>query len=597
MAKAKYIVGIDLGTTNIVLSYAPLSAADGEGQNQITLLPIVQELAKGAVEKLEILPSFIFERVKEKPVLTWEEDSKYIVGDYARERGAEVPDRLISSAKSWLCNTRIDRTQPVLPWNSPEENARISPLQAMSMFMRHVRHAWAEEFSKDKLEDQKVVVTIPASFDAAARDLIVEAARMAGLPTVTLLEEPQAAFYSWISQSEKPWRQQVKKGDVVLVVDVGGGTSDFSLIEIGEAEGDLSLERVAVGNHILLGGDNMDLTLAYVARKKLEDNNKKISQWQTVQLSHQCRKAKEQLLNDSEKDSVPIVISGRGSSVIGGSLKTSIDRTDIETTIVDGFFPNCSMDDEPVEDTSGGVREVSLMYAADPAITRHLAKFLRSQNSPEKQYGFPQAILFNGGVFRSEIFRNRLIEVVNSWLENAGKEKIRILEGVELSQAVARGATYFGIAREGKGIRIRGGVSQSYYLGIESSLPAVPGFKPPLKALCVARQGTEEGTVSDVPARTFGLVIGKTAEFKFFKSNCRREDEFAQMIEEIDDTFEDTSSLLVELPAYEGMKAGDLVDVGLQVAVTEIGTLEVFCLARKGDHRWKLEFNVRDTGR
>ena len=595
MAKAKYIVGIDLGTTNIVLSYAPLAAVDGEEPAQITLLPIVQELAKGAIEKLEVLPSFIFERLKEKPVLTWEDDSQYIVGDYARERGAEVPDRLISSAKSWLCNPRIDRTQPVLPWNSPEENAKISPLAAMAIFLRHVRHAWAEEFAKEKLEDQKVVVTIPASFDAAARDMIVEAARMAGLPTITLLEEPQAAFYSWISQSDKPWRQQVKKGDVVLVVDVGGGTSDFSLIEISEADGDLSLERVAVGNHILLGGDNMDLTLAYVARRKLEESSKKISQWQTVQLSHQCRKAKEILLSDPSKDSVPIVISGRGSSVIGGSMKTTIERGDIEQTLVGGFFPVCDMNDDPVEDTSGGVREISLMYAADPAITRHLARFLRSQNSADRQYGFPKAILFNGGVFRSEIFRNRLIEVINKWLETAGKESIRVLEGIELSQAVARGAAYYGIAREGRGIRIRGGVSQAYYLGIESSLPAVPGFKPPLKALCVAKQGTEEGTVSDVPGRTFGLVIGKTAEFKFFKSNCRREDEFAQMVDEIDETFEDTSSLQVELPAYEGMKAGDLVDVGLQVAVTEIGTLEVYCLAKRGDHRWKLEFNVRDA--
>ncbi|MDD3146819.1 MAG: Hsp70 family protein [Candidatus Riflebacteria bacterium] len=595
MAKAKYIVGIDLGTTNIVLSYAPLAGAGGEEPAKISLLPIIQELAKGAVEKLDVLPSFIFERVKEKPVLAWEDDSQYIIGDYARERGAEVPDRLISSAKSWLCNTRIDRTSPVLPWNSPEENTKISPLQAMATFMRHVRHSWAEEFSKDKLEDQKVVVTIPASFDAAARDLIVEAARMAGLPAITLLEEPQAAFYSWISQNDSPWRQQVKKGDVVLVVDVGGGTSDFSLIEISEANGDLALERVAVGNHILLGGDNMDLTLAYVARRKLEESNKKISQWQTVQLSHQCRKAKELLLTDPGKDSVPIVISGRGSSVIGGAVKTSIERSDIEQTLLDGFFPACNMADDPVEDTSGGVREISLMYAADPAITRHLARFLRSQNSEDRQYGFPQAILFNGGVFRSEIFRNRLIEVINSWLEGAGKEKIKVLEGIELSQAVARGATYFGIAREGQGIRIRGGVSQAYYLGIESSLPAVPGFKPPLKALCVARQGTEEGTVLDVPGRTFGLVIGKKAEFRFYKSNCRREDEFAQMIEEIDETFEDTSALQVELPAYEGMQAGDLVDVGLQIAITEIGTLEVYCLARRGDHRWKLEFNVRDS--
>ncbi len=595
MAKAKYIVGIDLGTTNIVVSSAAVAAAEAEEAPEINLFPLLQEQAKGAVEKLEAMPSFLFERLKEKQVLPWDKDSKFIIGDYARERGADVPDRLISSAKSWLCNTRIDRTRPVLPWSAPENNEKLSPLQAIANFIEHVRLAWNEENGKDKLENQKVIITIPASFDAAARDLTVEAAKQAGLPEVTLLEEPQSAFYSWIAQSDKPWRKQVKKGDTVLVVDVGGGTTDFSLIEISEAEGDLSLERVAVGNHILLGGDNMDLTLAYIARQKLEESKKKVSQWQTIQLSHQCRKAKELLLADESKESVPVVVSGRGSSVIAGSLKTTIDRKDVEEVLVDGFFPDCSMTDEPQEETGSGVREISLMYAADPAITRHLAKFLRSQKTEDKEYSYPQAILFNGGVFRSAIFKNRLVEVINSWLKDAEKEPVKVLEGIELSAAVARGASYFGIAREGKGIRIRGGVSQSYYLGIESSLPAVPGYKPPLKALCVAQQGTEEGTTLEIKDRTFGLMIGKQAEFKFFKSNCRRDDTFGAMIEEMDDDFAETSSLVIELPAYEGLKAGDIVDVTLQVSITEIGTLEIYCLAQEGDHRWKLEFNVRDA--
>ena len=596
MGKPKYIVGIDLGTTNVVVTYSLLADINSEEPTEIKMFPILQELAKSAKEEQEVMPSFIFERVKEKPVLPWDdEESKFIVGSYARERGADVPDRLISSAKSWLCNTRVDRTQAILPWGAPDTIAKISPLEAMASFLGHVRNAWNEENKKDKLEDQKVSITIPASFDAAARDLTVEAARKAGLPEVTLLEEPQAAFYSWISQSENPWRKQVKKGDVVLVVDVGGGTSDFSLIEINEEEGDLTLERVAVGNHILLGGDNMDLTLAYHARGKLEAAKKKVSQWQTIQLSHQCRKAKEDLLNDPEKDSAPVVISGRGSSVIGGSLKTSIEREDIENILIDGFFPECDMDVEPSGDSSAGFRELNLSYAADPGITKHLARFLTSQNGGEKEYGYPQAILFNGGVFRSEIFRDRLVKVINKWLTDAGKEEINVLEGIELSKAVARGASYFAIAREGKGIRIRGGVSQSYYLGVESSLPAVPGYKPPMKALCVAKQGTEEGTTLDVEERSFGLVIGKNVEFKFFKSNCRREDEFGLMIEEMNDDFEDTSALSIELPAYEGMKAGDVVDVNLQVAVTEIGTLEVYCKEKAGDHKWKLEFNVRDT--
>ena len=593
MAKQKYIVGIDLGTTNIVVGYALLAVKEDE-KPEINLLPIAQELAKGAIESLDVLPSFIFERIKEKPVLDWDLESKFIIGEYARERGSEVPDRLISSAKSWLCNPRINRKESILPWNAPEGAEKISPFKAMSIFLNHVREAWNRKFTKDKLENQKVVITIPASFDAAARDLIVEAAKGAKLPTATLLEEPQAAFYSWISQNEKPWRKQVAKGDTVLVVDVGGGTTDFSLIEIGESNGDLSLERVAVGNHILLGGDNMDLTLAYIARQKLEASKKKINHWQTIQLSHQCRKAKEDLLTDTNKESAPVVISGRGSSLIASTIKTTIERKDLET-LIEGFFPMCSYEDSPVEDTEGGVREINLMYAADPAITRHLAKFLRSQNSETKSYGYPRAILFNGGVFKSETFKNKLTEVINSWLKEAGKEPIKVLEGADLSQAVARGAAYFGIANEGKGIRIRGGVSQSYYLGIESAIPAIPGFKPPIKALCVAKQGTEEGTTLDVPDRTFGIRIGKTAEFKFFKSNCRREDNFGEIFEDIDDSFEDTSSLKIELEAYEGMKAGDIIDVKLQVAITEIGTLEVYCIELKGDHRWKLEFNVRES--
>jgi hypothetical protein len=593
MAKQKYVVGIDLGTTNIVVGYAPLAVKEDE-KPEINLAPIAQELAKGAIEWLDVLPSFIFERIKEKPVLDWDLESKFIIGEYARERGSEVPDRLISSAKSWLCNPRINRKEAILPWNAPEGAEKISPFKAMTIFLNHVREAWNRKFPKDKLENQKVVITIPASFDAAARDLVVEAAKEAKLPEAILLEEPQAAFYSWISQNEKPWRKQVAKGDTVLVVDVGGGTTDFSLIEIGESNGDLSLERVAVGNHILLGGDNMDLTLAYIAKQKLEAANKKVSHWQTIQLSHQCRKAKEELLTDTDKESAPVVISGRGSSLIASTIKTTIERKDVDA-LVEGFFPKCAFDDSPVEATEGGVREINLMYAADPAITRHLAKFLRSQNSDSKTYGYPRAILFNGGVFKSEVFKNKLVEVIDSWLKDAGKEPIKVLEGAELSQAVARGATYFGTVSEGHGIRIRGGVSQSYYLGIESAIPAIPGFKPPVKALCVAKQGTEEGTVLDVPDRTFAIRIGKTAEFKFFKSNCRRDDNFGEIFEDMDETFEDTSSLRLELEAYEGMKPGDIIDVKLQVAITEIGTLEVYCIELNGEHRWKLEFNVRES--
>ncbi len=596
MATAKYIVGIDLGTTNMVVSYAPIKwNEESEEKRPINLLEIIQEQAKGALEKFDMFPSFIFKRLKEKPVLPWKENSDYILGIYARERGAEVPDGVISSAKSWLCNSRVDRTKPILPWNDEGEEGKISPLKAETMYLTHIKLAWAQVFPKDKLENQNVIITIPASFDAAARDLVIQAARDAGLPNITLLEEPQAAFYSWISQEENPWRQQVKKGDIVLVADVGGGTTDFSLIEITESNGDLALNRVAVGNHILLGGDNMDLTLAYIAAQRLQSSGKKISRWQTIQLSHQCRKAKEELLTNPNINEATVTVSGRSSSVIGGTIKTKITREDIETAIINGFFPDCSIEDDPIESTESGVRELNLMYAADAAITRHLAKFLRSQNMGEKTYGWPNAILFNGGVFNSQIFRDRLVAVIDSWLTAEGKEQIRVLEGSELSRAVSRGATYFGEAKSGKGIRIRGGVSRSYYLGIESSLPAIPGFPPPMKALCVAKQGTEEGTTLDVPNKSFGLRVGKKAKFKFFKSNCRREDNFAQIFDDMDETFDDAGTMIVELPAEEGISAGEIVDVGLQISITEIGTLEVYCVSKDGKHKWKLEFNVRET--
>jgi Ethanolamine utilization protein EutJ (predicted chaperonin) len=593
MSQAKYIVGIDLGTTNTVVTYTPLNAVPEE-KPVVEIFPVVQEFAQSALEEKEILPSFLFERGSEKCPLPWKGEHPFIVGEFARERGAEVPGRLVSSAKSWLCNPRINRREPILPWNAPAGGKKISPMEAAAAVLSHVRSAWNQK-NKAKLEDQNVVITIPASFDAVAREMTVEAAKFAGLAEITLLEEPQAAFYSWIQQSEAPWREQVKKGDVVLVVDVGGGTSDFSLIEIGEENGDLVLDRVAVGNHILLGGDNMDLTLAYHVRQKLEAAKKKVDAWQTLALSHACRKAKESMLENPDVKSEPIVIAGRGSSVIGGSLKTTLERKDIETILVDGFFPECRLEDQPVDATESGFREVNLAYAADPGITRHLAQFLHSRKGHKDEHAYPNAILFNGGVFRSTPLRDKLVQVIDSWLTADGKPGIRVLKGADLSRAVSFGAGYFGLAREGKGIRIRGGVSQAYYLGIEMAMPAVPGIKPPMKALCVAQIGMEEGTSAEIPGHSFTLVLGRQAQFKFFKSNSRTEDRVGLLLDELPGDLEETSHLALTLPPKEGSEAGTLVDVSLQAAITEIGTLEIWCHEVKGTEKWKLEFNVRDA--
>lgn len=594
MSQPKNIVGIDLGTTNTVVTYASLAALEDENP-KVEVFPLVQEFAQGALEDREVLPSFLFERTTEKPALPWKGEQTFIVGEYARERGSEIPARLVSSAKSWLCNPRINRNDAILPWNAPPNSKKISPLEAMSQYLTHIRSAWNQKF-KHKLEDQVVIITIPASFDAVARDLTVEAAKLAGLPEITLLEEPQAAFYSWIHQSQAPWREQVKKGDVVLVVDVGGGTTDFSLIEISEEKGDLALDRVAVGSHILLGGDNMDLTLAFFAKQKLEAAKKKVDSWQTLVLSHACRKAKENMLENPEVKSEPIVISGRGSSVIGGALKTSLERKDIESLLIEGFFPDCALTDEPFDNTDAGFREVNLAYAADAGITRHLAHFLNSRKG-QKDYAYPQAILFNGGVFRSTPFRDKLVQVINSWMKEAGKSEIKILQGTDLSRSVALGAGFFGLAKQGKGIRIRGGVSQAYYVGIESALPAVPGLKPPMKALCVAQQGMEEGTSAPVPDHTFGLTLGKDVKFKFFKSNSRPQDKIGQLIEDVGHDIEETSNLSLNLPPRENAPpgAGTMVDVNLQVGITDIGTLEIWCQEKEGKGKWKLEFNVRDA--
>ncbi|MBF0547660.1 MAG: Hsp70 family protein [Candidatus Riflebacteria bacterium] len=589
----KYVVGIDLGTTNTVVNYVQIDSVEEE-HPKIETFSILQEFAQGSLEERNVLPSFLFERLQEKPVLPWKSECPFIVGEYARERGAEVPARLISSAKSWLCNPRVNRRDPILPWNSPPGSQKISPLDAVNYYLSHIRSAWNNSF-KQKLEDQLVILTIPASFDAAARELTVEAAKMAGLPEVILLEEPQAAFYSWLSQSNAPWRDQVKKGETVLVVDVGGGTTDFSLISIDEERGQLSLKRIAVGNHILLGGDNMDLTLAFFAKTKFEAAKKKIDTWQTLVLSHACRKAKENMLNNPDIKSESVVISGRGTSVIGGTLKTSLERKEIETVLVDGFFPVCAMGDAPRDNTGSGLRELNLAYAADPAITRHLGKFLSQQTSEGEPVKTPDAVLFNGGVFQSEAFRSRLTEVINNWMKDGKKNSIKVLQGADLNGAVARGAAYFGLARQGKGIRIRGGVSQSYYIGIESALPAVPGLNPPLKALCVAAQGMEEGTRADIPGHTFGLVIGRPVEFKFFKSNSRREDSLGQLHEEIPFELEETSGLKIDLPPTSGLTPGSVVHVNLQVFITEIGTLEIWCQESGGEGRWKLEFNVREV--
>src|SRR5581483_10764521 len=500
MPPSRFIVGIDLGTTNCVVAYVDTQTPDAENP-PIQLFHIPQLVTPGNVEERDLLPSFLYlPASREFPagslILPWTEDLPFAVGTLARTRGAEVPGRLISSAKSWLCHVGVDRTAPILPWGGGEDLKKMSPLEVSAQYLSHLRQAWNAVMARENpacvLEQQEVFLTVPASFDDAARELTVQAAERAGLPSVRLLEEPQAAFYSWIESAGERWRKHVKVGDVILVSDIGGGTSDFSLIAVSDEGGELALNRVAVGEHILLGGDNMDLALAYAVQQKLAAKGTKLDAGQMRGLWQNCRVAKEDLLQSGATKKQPISILGRGSSVVGGAVKTELTYEEVEATLVDGFFPRCEANDLPKAGRRVGLQEMGLPYAADPAVTRHLAKFLTRQKETGEDtqtFAHPTAILFNGGVMKAPLLRQRLVEVLNGWLSQEGSSALRTLEGTNLDHAVARGAAYYGLARRGKGVRIRGGAARSYYIGIETSMPAVPGMAAPLKALCVAPFG------------------------------------------------------------------------------------------------------------
>jgi hypothetical protein len=599
---SRYVVGIDLGTTNSALAYVDTQA--GEAEQHPAVLPVPQVVHPGAVEDRTLLPSFLYlPRPGEVPAgslrLPWSPDRDYAVGEYARKVGTLVETRLVSSAKSWLCHPGVDRKAPVLPWKASEEDRKVSPLEASTLYLRHLAEAWNTRMALDKpdlrLESQDIILTVPASFDAAARELTVEAARAAGLEHVTLLEEPQAAFYAWIDQQGDRWRKQVKLGDVVLICDVGGGTSDFSLIAISEDTGRLVLTRVAVGDHILLGGDNMDWKLAYVMAGQFAARAIKLDLGQMQMLRHGCRDAKEKLFAEASLQSAPVTVVGRGSKVIAGTIKGDLTRADLERELLDGFFPECPGDAVPKAQRTTGFQEIGLPYASDPAVTVHLAYFLSRHGDDLAGHTGgpprPTAVLFNGGVFKAAAMQERVVGVLNRWGQGSDAP-VRVLPSADLDLAVARGAAYYGMVRRGKGVRIRGGTARVYYVGVETSLPAVPGAPPPLKALCVVPFGMEEGTEADVPGQEFGLVVGAPAEFRFLSSTVRREDPVGTLVEEWEGQVEESTPMRTTLEASSGQ--GRIVPVHLHSRVTEVGTLELWCISRDGKQRWKLEFNVRE---
>lgn len=604
MSLPQYIVGIDLGTTHCVLAYTEF-LPEADFSPAIRVLEIPQVVSPGEVKAAPMLPSFIFlpgghDVPPGSLALPWDDGIDFSVGEFARKRGAELPNRLIASAKSWLCHSGVDRTAPILPWESPPEARRMSPVEASAEFLRHLRNAWNHHMAANGiralLEEQDIFLTVPASFDAVARELTVKAAQAAGLENITLLEEPQAAFYAWVESRQELWRKRVHVGESILVFDVGGGTTDFSLIQVTEEEGELTLRRVAVGDHIMLGGDNMDLTLAHAVRQELASRGISLDAWQFRSLWHACRLAKERILGNPSIQSEPVAILGRGSSLIGGTIRTEITREQVERIILEGFFPRGPLDRFPDDKPKVGMREMGLPYESDPAITRHLARFLSRQvqgATGESQTGvaYPSAILYNGGVLKSQFIRQRVLELLRDW---NSEHELRELTSADLDLAVARGAAYYGLARRGRGIRIRGGTARTYYIGVESAMPAVPGMPTPLKALCVVPFGMEEGSDLEIRGREFGLVVGQSAVFHLLDSTTRKSDQAGEIIEDWRGEIDEVTTMETVLPVTEGDSGGGVIPVWLQSKVTEVGTLELWCVARDEDRRWKLEFNLRE---
>ena len=588
-----HAIGIDLGTTNCALAASPLS--EEHPAPDAFMLP--QVVAPNEVQAEPLLPSFLYlpatgELPQGALALPWDPIGRSAVGRFARSRGASTPARLIGSAKSWLSHARVDRRGDILPWGAPADVPKVSPLDASARYLDHVRAAWDEEHPDHPLEEQEVVLTVPASFDAVARELTVEAAMHAGLPpNLRLLEEPQAALYAWLADRGPAWRKEVMVGDVILVCDIGGGTTDFSLIAVREDGGTLTLERIAVGDHILLGGDNMDLALAYTVKTRLQkDEGRALDDWQFRGLTHACRQAKEALLSDLEREEFPIAIASRGRKLIGGTIRTALKRSEMEAVLLDGFFPKVGSDARPARRRRAGLTTLGLPYAQDAGITRHLAAFLgrASLERRDPAHGFvhPSAILFNGGVTQAPVVRQRILDILGGWLADDGGQPVTVLEGINPSQAVSRGAAYYAHVRQAGGVRIKGGTARSYYVGFERAELAVPGIPPQVDALCIAPFGMEEGSEAELP-EPLGLFVGEPAAFRFFCSSERREDAVGAVVDP--DALEELAPIETTL---EGETDG-VVPVKLQARVTEIGTLELAAVEEETGQRWKLSFDVR----
>ncbi len=579
--KPRYVIGIDLGTTNCAVAYADLHDVE-PGSIKIESFLIEQLVSAGRLGKRRILPSFLylpgkFELKREDIALPWDENRDYAVGLFAREQGMLVPGRLVSSAKSWLCHGGVDREAPILPWGADPEVKKISPVEASKAYLQHVREAWDHSMPAPMAE-QLVVLTVPASFDAAARELTLKAAREAGL-NVVLLEEPLAGFYAFLSEHEKKWKDFIKSGDKILICDVGGGTTDFTLVACEESGDVPRLERLAVGDHLLLGGDNMDLALAAHAERKM---GKELDARRLQALLHQCRKAKEELLGDAAPDKAAIRITGSGSQLIGGTIRIDLEKKQVMQAILEGFFPKVPLEEAEASHAQGtGLREMGLPYESDPAVTRHLGRFLLSHARSQKV----TAIMYNGGALKPDIIRKRLTDTISAWMGGP----VRDLETSSLDLAVSVGAAYYGLVRLGIGLRVGGGIPRSYFIGVGSKKEMEAE-----RAVCLIERGSEEGTEQELP-NVFKVRTNRPVSFTLYSSTVRQGDRLGESVKVSDE--------MVKLPPLVtslkyGKKGRDvLLPVKIRAQVTSIGTVEVYCISQEGPHQWRLQFDLRARDR
>ena len=606
-APSRYVVGIDLGTTNSAVCYVDTT----ERPWRARVLEIPQLVAPSQIESRDTLPSFHYQPLPAEAAsgalqLPWHSGQEnFVVGFMARDHGAAAPGRLVASAKSWLCHAGVDRTADLLPWHAADDVERISPVTVSSRYLAHLRAAWNHRFPNESLERQDVVLTLPASFDEIARELTVRAAAEAGLPRVLLIEEPQAAFYAWIYKHQENWEQQVSPGQKILVCDIGGGTTDFTLIRVRRGEqGKVQFHRVAVGDHLILGGDNMDLALAKHLESRLGGS---LSPRQWDALLRHSRHVKEQCLADGGPTELTITLPGSGSKLIGSNLSTKITREEVQQLILEGFLPTVALTDRPLARRSG-FQEFGLPYASDPAITRHLAAFLtthRHAGDEERGAGEerevdparPDILLLNGGVFESTLLRERLIESLANWFPPSLKTENRkpktlsappapaLLDNDRLDLAVARGAAYYGMVRRGEGVKIVASLARTYYIGLESDPPA---------ALCLVPASAEPGQTVELAGRQFELLVSEPVEFPLYTSSVRLTDQPGQLV-----PF-DPEQMLALPPIRTALRTRTrrergVVQVTLHARLTEIGTLELWCQETAGQRTWKLQFDVRSA--